>query len=176
MSVGRGPSVSETRLEAVQFLPQSREQLFEFFADAFQLQTITPAWLHFRVLTPPPIAITAGALIDYRLRLHGIPLRWRSCIRVWEPPWRFVDEQVRGPYRRWHHEHVLEEVAGGTRCIDRVDYSVAGGRWVDWLLVRRDVQRIFTYRQQKLAERFGVSRLTQMQHACPGESSQAVIL
>jgi len=159
--IERSPQGRGWRLEAVQILPLSRERLFEFFADAFQLEKLTPPWLNFRVLTPPPIQLAAGTLIDYELKLHGLPLRWRSCIRVWEPPRRFVDEQVRGPYRRWHHEHLLEEVAEGTCCRDVVDYEVVGGRWLNALFVRPDLLKIFRFRQQTLAEMFE-RRLNQM--------------
>ncbi|HWA99373.1 MAG TPA: SRPBCC family protein, partial [Pirellulales bacterium] len=88
-------------------------------------------------------------------RVHGIPLRWRSRIENFEPPFQFVDVQVRGPYRRWRHEHRFEPVDGGTRCIDLVDYEVPGGRLVHALFVRRDLMKIFAFRQQKLRERFG---------------------
>lgn len=142
-------------LDAAQFLPQPRERLFEFFSDAFELEGLTPAWLNFRVATPAPIELRAGARIDYRLRLRGIPLRWQSLISVWEPPLRFVDEQTRGPYRLWRHAHVLEKVDGGTLCRDRVEYDVYGGRWIESLLVRRDLRKIFEFRQRQLAERFG---------------------
>ncbi len=150
ITIGPHPSSRGYRLAASQFLPQSRERLFEFFADAFQLETLTPGWLHFSVLTPAPIQIARGALIDYRLRLHGIPIRWQSVISVWEPPFRFVDEQTRGPYRRWHHEHQFEEVAGGTLCRDIVDYEVYGGPLINTFFVRRDLLKIFRYRQDKL--------------------------
>src|SRR5688572_25446419 len=79
------------RLESSQFLPYPRDQVFEFFSDASNLQCLTPSWLQFSVVTPPPIRNTAGTLIDYRLRVHGVPLRWQSRISVWEPPLRFVD-------------------------------------------------------------------------------------
>ena len=151
---GHTPNSGGFRLEAVQFLPQSRDRLFEFFGDAFQLETITPPWLHFTVLTPAPIQITAGSLIEYRLRLHGIPIRWRTRISVWEPPLRFVDEQLHGPYRRWHHEHIFEETTGGTLCRDVVDYEVPGGRLINAAFVRPDLRKIFLFRQQRLAELF----------------------
>jgi ligand-binding SRPBCC domain-containing protein len=148
----RAPSGRGFRLIATQFAPQPREQVFEFFSDAWQLEAITPPWLHFEVLTPAPIVISQGTLIDYRLRLRGIPLRWQSKISVWEPPYRFVDEQMRGPYRRWHHEHIFEEQAGGTLCRDIVDYEVPGGALINWLIVERDVRKIFAFRQEKLRE------------------------
>ncbi|HET6325714.1 MAG TPA: SRPBCC family protein [Planctomycetaceae bacterium] len=154
IQIGPSPTGRGFRLEASQWLPRLREELFEFFADAFQLQTITPKWLHFVVLTPLPIRIAAGTLIDYRLRLHGIPIRWRTRISAWEPCQRFVDEQIRGPYRCWHHEHTFETVEGGTLCRDIVDYAVWGGRAVDALVVRRDLRRIFGFRQLRLQELF----------------------
>lgn len=141
-------------------LPRPRPEVFAFFSDAANLQELTPTWLHFRLDTPPPIALAEGALIDYRLRVRGVPVRWRTRIAAWEPPRRFVDEQLRGPYRLWHHEHLFEEADGGaaTRVIDRVRYAVPGGplgTLVDRLLVRRDVEKIFAFRRQRLAERFG---------------------
>jgi len=138
------------RLEAVQLLPRDRATVFDFFSDAFRLEALTPPWLHFTVLTPRPIAIAAGTRIDYRLRLHGVPIRWQSRISVWEPPLRFVDEQARGPYRRWRHEHVFEDVPEGTLCRDVVDYAVWGGRWIDFALVRRDLRSIFAFRRRVL--------------------------
>ena len=138
------------RLEASQFLPQPREQVFEFFSDAFQLQTLTPPWLHFSVLTPAPILMATGALIDYQLRVHGIPMHWQSCIREWEPPLRFVDLQTRGPYRHWSHQHIFEAADGGTLCRDVVDYAVYGGSIIHALFVRRDLLSIFAFRQGKL--------------------------
>lgn len=136
------------------WLPQPRPVVFPFFADAFNLQEITPAFVHFAVLTPPPIEMRVGALLDYQLRVHGLPIRWRTKITAWEPPFCFVDEQLRGPYRRWIHEHTFEEQNGGTLVKDKVRYAVWGGRVVDKLFVRRDVENIFAFRQRKLSERF----------------------
>jgi ligand-binding SRPBCC domain-containing protein len=150
------------RLESSHFLPHPRDQVFEFFSDASNLQSLTPAWLHFSVVTPPPIHIAAGTLIDYRLRVHGVPLRWQSRISVWEPPLRFVDEQTRGPYRRWHHEHIFEAAEGGTLCHDIVDYAVYGGSLLNTLVVRPDLFKIVAFRQSKLRDLFpeiGVSTL-----------------
>jgi ligand-binding SRPBCC domain-containing protein len=151
------PNGRGRRLETVQFLPQPLERVFQFFADAHQLETITPPWLHFSVLTQPPIQMAENARIDYRLRLHGVPLRWQSLISAWEPPFRFVDEQVLGPYRRWHHEHRFEPADGGTLCRDIVDYEVPGGALVDALWVRPDLRRIFRFRSRKLEALFGSS-------------------
>jgi ligand-binding SRPBCC domain-containing protein len=144
----------EFRLTAQQWLPRRREELFPFFADAGNLETITPPTLSFSVLNPPPIVMRAGLLIDYKLRLRGLPLRWQSEITVWDPPNRFVDEQRKGPYRVWHHEHVFTERDGGTLATDNVRYAVFGGALIERLFVRRDLTKIFTYRQRKLAEIF----------------------
>lgn len=119
------------------------------------LQQITPPWLRFRVLTQPPIVMAEGALIDYRLSLHGLPIRWRTEITAWQPPARFVDRQLSGPYREWHHEHTFEEHDGGTLMRDEVRYRVPGGTIVDRLLVRPDLERIFDYRQERMLELFG---------------------
>lgn len=134
-------------------LPTPLVEVFEFFSDAYNLEEITPPWLHFSVQTPAPIEMKRGALIDYRLRLHGIPIRWRTEITAWEPPFHFVDEQVRGPYRYWRHEHTFEGKDGETIAHDQVDYSVPGGALIHWLLVKSDVRRIFEYRSQILTRR-----------------------
>ena len=143
------------RLDTSHWLPRPPEEVFHFYADAFNLERLTPPWLRFQVNTPPPIAMVAGVEIDYRLRLKGVPLSWRSRITAWEPPFRFVDEQVRGPYRRWVHEHTFTPRDGGTLVRDLVEYDMLGGWLVDRLIVRRDLSRIFAYRQQRLAELFG---------------------
>ena len=144
-----------TTVEMRQWFPRPREEVFAFFSDAANLERITPPWLRFHTLTPLPIAMRPGATIDYRLRLRGLPLRWQSEITVWDPPRRFVDEQRRGPYRSWIHEHELTERDGGTEVRDFVRYAVPGGRWLDRLLVRPDVARIFDYRRRMLQELLG---------------------
>jgi ligand-binding SRPBCC domain-containing protein len=137
------------------WLPQPRAVVFDFFADARNLQTITPPWLHFVILTPTPIEMQPGALIDYKLRVHGFPLRWRTEITEWNPPHHFVDQQLRGPYTLWHHTHRFFDQDGGTRCVDEVRYRPPGGALINYLFVRRDVQKIFGYRQQQLQKHFG---------------------
>lgn len=137
------------------WLPRPRAEVFSFFAEARNLECLTPPWLHFEILTPLPIPMRAGTLIDYRLKVHGVPLRWRTRIEVWDPPGEFVDVQVRGPYRLWHHTHRFEEQDGGTLCRDRVRYWPRGGALMNRLFVRRDVERIFAYRAQKLRRWFG---------------------
>lgn len=136
-------------------LPRPLEEIFPFFSDAQNLEAITPDWMSFAIVTPKPIEMRMGALIDYKLRVRGIPLRWQSEITVWQPPFRFVDEQRRGPYRQWIHEHTFEVQEGGTLCRDVVRYAVFGGRLVERLFVRRDVEKIFAFRQAKLRELFG---------------------
>lgn len=123
--------------------------VFQFFSDAANLQAITPPWLHFQVLTPPPIHIHRGTVIDYRLRVHGLPMRWQSEITAWDPPHRFVDEQRRGPYKRWVHTHTFVAERGGTTISDRVDYEVPFPLLSKWL-VERDVRRIFAFRRATL--------------------------
>jgi len=125
-------------------------EVFRFFSDAANLEHLTPPWLGFEVLTPAPIEMAPGALIDYRLRWRGVPLRWRTEIEIWEPTYRFVDRQIRGPYRLWRHEHLFEEHRGGTMVEDRIEYAAIGGRLAHWLAVDRDVETIFAYRRQAL--------------------------
>jgi ligand-binding SRPBCC domain-containing protein len=136
-------------------LPRPGDEIFALFSDAFRLEELTPPWMAFHVVTKAPIAIQAGTRIDYRLRVHGIPMRWRSHISVWEPPLRFVDEQELGPYRYWRHEHSFEEEGEQTRVRDVVHYDVPLRALVHPLCVRRDLRRIFRYRQQKLSTLFG---------------------
>jgi ligand-binding SRPBCC domain-containing protein len=137
------------------WVPRPAAEVFAFFGDALNLNWITPPWLHFRIVTPPPITMCRGTLLDYRLCLHQVPLRWRTEITLWEPPDRFIDEQRRGPYRRWVHEHVFQEGEGGTWVRDRVEYAVPGG-WLEPLvhrfLVGPDLRKIFAYRRRRLLE------------------------
>lgn len=143
------------KFEAELWLGRPITEVFEFFSNAANLQCITPNWLDFSILTPNPIPMRVGALIDYRLRIHGIPVRWRTRISAWEPPFYFADEQLKGPYRLWFHEHYFRPVNDGTSMIDRVHFRVPGGRLVSWLFVRRDVEKIFAFRRKELLRRFG---------------------
>jgi ligand-binding SRPBCC domain-containing protein len=129
-------------------------EVFRFFSDAMNLETLTPPWVNFHVLTPSPIKMEVGARIRYKLGLHGIPVNWESEITVWDPPDKFVDEQIRGPYSRWHHEHFFAEREGGTDVVDRVEYSVPGGSLINYLFVAPDVRKIFAYRREKLKQIF----------------------
>jgi ligand-binding SRPBCC domain-containing protein len=141
-------------LQTEQLLPRPLEEVFRFFSDPGNLQRITPPWLDFEILRGHDAQMRAGLLIDYRLRIHGIPLRWQSEISVWEPPIRFVDEQRRGPYRLWIHEHTFEARGDSTLVRDHVQYAVPGGILTQKLFVARDVGRIFAFRRQKMAEIF----------------------
>jgi len=140
-------------------VPASLTDTFAFFADAGNLQRITPPWLHFSVLTPMPVEMRAGLQIAYRISLYGLPIPWHSRIDVWEPGVRFVDRQIVGPYRWWRHEHRFEAVRDGTRVIDQVDY-VPRAEWASGALVRRDLQRIFAYRSEVLRRIFQVGSRT----------------
>lgn len=145
--------MAEFVLEKTITLPAPLDQVFPFFARAANLERLTPPFLRFEILTPE-VEMQVGALIDYRIRLHGFPMRWRSRISVWEPPHRFVDEQVRGPYRTWIHEHRFLERGGETEVRDRVRYAVPGGSLVQRFFVEPDLRRIFEYRHQVLREIF----------------------
>ena len=137
------------------WLPRGRDEVFPFFGEAKNLEELTPPWLKFEVLTAGPIVMRPGTLIDYRIRIHGFPIRWRTEIVEWEPPGRFVDVQLWGPYTLWHHTHTFVERDGGTLCRDEVRYRPRGGALMNWLFVRRDVERIFDYRRERLTEIFG---------------------
>ena len=138
------------RLEREQLVPRPVPEVFAFFSQAHNLERITPPWLRFEVLTPGSIAMAAGTLIEYRLRLHGVSLRWISRIEEWETDRGFVDRQVRGPYRLWHHRHEFVPHADGTVVRDRVRYALPLGRLGDLAhtaFVRRDLERIFDFRR-----------------------------
>jgi ligand-binding SRPBCC domain-containing protein len=139
------------KLVREQRLPGTPEQVFPFFADAANLEAITPPWLHFRIVTPQPIEMREGALIEYRLRLRGIPIRWRTRIDAWEPGVRFVDRQLSGPYRLWHHTHEFEaDGPDHTLMRDTVRFEVPFAR-LAMPLVSRDLKRIFDFRARAIA-------------------------
>jgi len=145
-------------LETDQWVPAPLERVFPFFADARNLERITPPQLSFRILTPQPIEMREGALIDYALRMDGVPMRWRSRIDRWEPGRAFVDRQLAGPYARWIHTHAFEAEAGGTRVRDRVEYALPLdplSRPLHGLLVRPRLTRIFRFRHEVIAREFG---------------------
>jgi len=135
-------------------VPRPLDEVFAFFGDARNLERLTPAFLNFTILTPQPIEMRPGALIDYRISLRGLPLTWTSEITEWHPPFAFVDQQRRGPYRKWIHRHTFTEVPGGTRVSDDVEYEVLGGALIHALFVKRDLQTIFNYRLAVLNDLF----------------------
>jgi ligand-binding SRPBCC domain-containing protein len=141
-----------------QQVPRGLQEVFSFFAQAENLQIITPAWLGFRIVSVTPAPIRQGSMIRYKLRVHGIPLRWTSQIVEWDPPHRFVDLQLRGPYKLWRHEHRFEAFASGTRITDVVTLALPLGLLGDLaykLKVRSDVQEIFAFREAKISQLFG---------------------
>jgi ligand-binding SRPBCC domain-containing protein len=149
---------------SVQDLPAPRGEVFSFFADPANLETLTPIWLRFEVLTPKPLPRGEGACFDYRIRVRGLPIRWRTLIETFVPGEVFVDRQISGPYALWHHTHRFEDLppspdrpGGGTRMTDQVRYRVGWGvlgQLATALWVRRDIAKIFEYRKQALAARF----------------------
>jgi ligand-binding SRPBCC domain-containing protein len=155
---GRG-SVRTQHVEHVlrreQLVPGPPSDVFEFYAEAGNLERITPAWLGFRVVTAQPIEMRPGALIEYRLTLHRVPVRWLTRIEEWEPGERFVDVQVKGPYRLWHHTHTFEARNGDTIVRDEVRYALPLGplgELAHRLFVRRDLERIFDFRHASVSK------------------------
>jgi ligand-binding SRPBCC domain-containing protein len=144
-------------LERSQRVALPPERAFEFYSDALNLEPFTPPWLHFQVTTPMPITMGAETLLDYTLRLHGVPIRWQTRILSWDPPHGFVDVQAKGPYSLWEHTHVLEPVGAGETLIhDRVRYAIPFGplgALAHRLFVRRDLERIFDFRRDAVAAR-----------------------
>jgi ligand-binding SRPBCC domain-containing protein len=149
------------RFETGQILGAPLDRVFQFFADAGNLEAITPEFLRFRIVTPRPIPMHEGALIRYRLSLHGLPMEWITRIDEWRPGRSFVDRQLRGPYRLWVHRHTFEPHPHGTRVRDRVDYALPLdplSRPAHPLFVRPQIERIFAHRRRVLADLFGEPR------------------
>ncbi|MBN9622320.1 MAG: SRPBCC family protein [Actinobacteria bacterium] len=146
-------------LERQQRIERPLDEVFPFYADAGNLERITPPWLGFEVTTPRAVEMKVGALIEYRLGLHGVPVRWRTRIEAWDPPHRFVDAQLSGPYSLWHHTHTFRaDGAGATILGDRVRYSIPFGPLGEVaraLFVERDLERIFDYRRDAVAALLG---------------------
>jgi ligand-binding SRPBCC domain-containing protein len=150
-------------LRREQRLPAPPAAVFPFFADARNLEAITPPLLRFRLLTPDPLEMGVGTFLQYALRVRGVPVRWDTLIQAWEPPHRFVDVQVRGPYRLWHHTHELEALDGGAATLmrDTVRYAIGfgfAGEVARRALVRRDLEAIFAYRAERVPALVGAER------------------
>jgi hypothetical protein len=146
------------RLESVTLIPRCKKDVFPFFAEAHNLERITPPFLNFHILTPGLIAMRAGTLIEYELTLHGMRMQWKTRIEEFVEGSHFVDVQLKGPYKMWRHRHDFEDVEGGTRMTDGVDYELPFGllgQLARWLFVRRQVEQIFNYRNEVVVKEFG---------------------
>ena len=147
-------------LESRVWLARTRAEAFAFFADSSHLLLITPPAFRLRLVGGPP-ALSTGAVLDMRLQWLGVPIRWRTFIREWDPPYRFVDVQVRGPYARWEHRHRFLEEGDGTWVEDRVTYRLPFGplgRAAHALIVRRQIAALWRYRTRRLGELVGPLR------------------
>lgn len=141
-----------------QFVPCEKNEVFAFFSRAENLEILTPPWLNFRIKGMSTEKIAAGTLIDYKLSIHGVPVHWRTEINQWTPEQSFVDDQLTGPYKKWHHVHTFTAVPGGTLLRDEVTYRVPGhllGKLALSAWIRRDINAIFSFRQMKIRELFG---------------------
>jgi len=148
-------------LEFRVWLPRPREEVFPFFADPRNLARLDPPRLGVQLLSPPPNPLAAGTVFDFRIRWLGIPLRWRVLIREYDPPYRFVDVQVRGPYARWEHRHLFRAAEGGTWVEDRITYRLPLGplgRLLHSLWIGRQLAGVFAYRHRRLSELFPGAR------------------
>jgi ligand-binding SRPBCC domain-containing protein len=144
-------------LRRQQYVDRPADDVFAFFSNAENLDLITPPHLRFAILTSTPIEMRPGTVIDYRLRWRGVPIRWRTRIEQWDPSRRFVDVQLKGPYRLWHHTHLFEPLNAGTMMTDIVRYALPFGplgRIVHAAFVQRDVEMIFEYRRRRIDELF----------------------
>lgn len=139
-------------------IPQPLETVFQFFSNAENLNRLTPPHLDFKILTRLPIIMTKGTLIDYQLKIYHFPVKWKTEITVWEPSYRFIDSQIKGPYKKWIHEHKFETVGDNTKMTDTVEYAIPGGIFspaINNVFVRRDIQKIFDFREEQLLKIFG---------------------
>ena len=135
-------------------LPHPLLEVFDFLSRAEKLELLTPPWVHFNILSPLPLEMRQGLVIRYRIRVRGITVRWDSEISEWQPPYRFTDRQVSGPYSTWLHHHLFEETPDGTLATDEITYRVPGGSLVNRLYVAPELRRIFTYRETRLRALF----------------------
>lgn len=144
-------------LKSEQIISQPLSTVFSFFNRPENLSTLTPKSMHFNILTPSPIEMKTGAKIDYRIWLLGVPLKWKTLITLYEPPFRFVDEQIQGPYRYWHHLHEFKDLGGKTLMQDEVRYALPFGplgELAHWIWIKRQLKNIFDFRYKKVEELF----------------------
>ncbi len=134
-------------------VPENKTNVFNFFANAQNLQIITPPWLNFKILTPTPIELKPGSIIDYSLRWRGIPVKWKTEITKWVPNNTFTDKQIKGPYKLWEHEHLFQETDEGTNCIDIIRYAPPFQPF-SISIVQKDVHKIFEYRKAVIQKMF----------------------
>jgi ligand-binding SRPBCC domain-containing protein len=149
--------MSEHILESETMISASPERVFAFFSDASNLMRLTPPSLGFQILTPLPIRMGEGTLIDYKILLRGMPMGWRTRICRWNPPFEFIDEQLKGPYRVWIHHHTFEAAESGMTCMrDRVRYALPFAPFgeIVFPLVRAEVRGIFEFRRKAIWEIF----------------------
>lgn len=151
-----GLSFYDNIFSANQFIPKPRKEVFTFFAKAENLESITPPWLNFHILKKSSPEISEGCIIDYQLRLHGLALKWRTLISAWQPDDLFIDDQIKGPYKKWHHTHRFEEVPGGTLISDEVIFQIPAGIFGKLVkpFILKDIRSIFEFRQKKIKEIF----------------------
>jgi len=148
----------EYNFEIEMIIPDKLNNVFAFFSTADNLQIITPPWLHFIILTPTPLEIQKGRIIDYKLSLYGFPFKWQTEITVWNPPHQFIDEQIKGPYRKWKHLHYFESRGNQTYMRDHVTYEIpVFPKILNKLFVSKNVEQIFNYRRKKINEIFNGS-------------------
>jgi ligand-binding SRPBCC domain-containing protein len=141
-----------------QFIPQNQNEVFKFFSNENNLERLTPPFLNFKVLKKSTPEIQNSTLIDYSLKIHGMPVKWKTEILNWKPPVSFIDQQLRGPYKKWHHTHSFESFAGGTLMTDRVIYKLPFGfigQLAAGCMVEGDIKKIFNYRRQEIINVFG---------------------
>ena len=150
--------MNQKELQFVQWVPASLDKVFAFFSEAANLERLTPSWLQFKILSQSTPEIQKGTLIVYQLKVHGIPMKWQSLIEDWTPQNQFVDVQLKGPYKQWHHTHLFEAKDGGVLVTDRIRYEVPCGLIGNWLggkFVRKDIESIFRHRQEVITQIFG---------------------